>query len=130
MLIECIGTPVNVDGKPLLKDFRLYIDPEHRMRFKMKYLFGENEVPVDIVVYRYSIPKLDKLSLGITAEGKEMTHDVRYKIWLGYNFLDRKWTIKGTVGVNQVKHEMSTILEIVQVVKSIIEPYKTPATQI
>ena len=77
MLIECIGTPVNVDGKPLLKDFRLYIDPEHRMRFKMKYLFGENEVPVDIVVYRYSIPKLDKLSLGITAEGKEMTHDVR-----------------------------------------------------
>lgn len=125
MLIECIGTPVNVDGKPLLKDFRLYIDPEHRLRFKVKYLFGDHEVPVDIVVYRYSLPKLDKLSLGISIEGKEMTHDVRYMLWLGYNFLDRKWTLRGTVGGRQVKYEMSTILEIVQVVKAIIEPYKS-----
>ncbi|MCM1220115.1 MAG: hypothetical protein NC548_37055 [Lachnospiraceae bacterium] len=125
MLIECIGNPVKVDGKDLLKDFRLNIAGNNQLRFKANYLFEESEVPVDIVIFNYSLPKLDKLSLGITIDGEEMIKKIKFKLRLAYSFLDRKWIIKGTFGTREIKYEMSTFLEIIQVVKEQVRPCYT-----
>lgn len=123
MLIECIGNPIKADGEEVLKDLRLNLAPNHQMRIKVKYLFEESEVPVDIVIFNYSSPRLDKLSLSISIDGKEMTHKINFRVNLAYSFMTHKWTLKGTVGGNPVKKELSTFLEIFQVIKELIEPY-------
>jgi len=125
MLIDCIGTPVKVDGNEILKDLRLNVAGNHQLRIKMTYLFAESEVPVDIVVFNYSLPKLDKTSLGIHINGKEMITGLTFRVWLGYNFLAKKWILKGNVGSKEIKREMSTFLEIIQVIKDQVKPVYT-----
>lgn len=122
MLIEILKEPILVDSKPVLKNVRLNIVENNQLRLKATYLGQQDgaEEQVDIVVFRWTIPKLDKLSISISIDGKEMLRNLPFGLKLSYDFLHREWRLKGKFGNRQVNQTLESIGSIMLVVRDFI----------
>lgn len=123
MLIEILKEPILVDSKPVLKNVRLNIVENNQLRLKATYLGqqdGAEDSQVDIVVFRWTIPKLDKLAISISIDGKEMLRNLSFGLKLSYDFLHREWRLKGKFGSRQVNQTLESISSILLVVRDFI----------
>ena len=116
MLIEFLNV-IYVDKKPMAENIRLNIQPlTHRLRLKITYISGEEKTPIDVVVFKWS-PKLDKLALSITIDGKDMTTNTDFLIKLSYDVLKRQLKLTGRVGDEDVKIHITNIRDFMEIPK-------------
>lgn len=121
MLIEILKEPILVDSVPVVQNVRLNIAANNQLRLKATYL-NQNapEEHVDIVVFRWTIPKLDKLSLSITLDGKEMVRNLAFSLKLSYDFLHREWRLRGSFGTTAVNKKLEAVSDIMLIVRDLI----------
>lgn len=122
MLLQALGKPILLDGRPFMKDFQLNLDPFQR-RFRMKSIFlnqtgiGPPQTSVDIVVYNYSNIKLDRFSsLEITIDGVEQERNIKFLATLSFNFIKRRWKLSGNWNGWPVERSFHSIMEIIPIV--------------
>lgn len=117
MLLEILKEPILVDGVERVKDVRLNIASNHQMRLKATYLSEGDDDPIDIVVYNWTVPKMEKLSLSISIDGKEMLRNIKFELKLSYDFLRRSWRLKGKFGSNHLNRELAMITDIFLIIQ-------------
>lgn len=116
MLIEFLKSPILVDGRPVIINPRLNITGNHQLRLKMAYVQEDDEdVPVDIVVYNWTTPKLERLSIIISVDGKEMIRDIPFHIKITYDFLKSSWKLKGNFGSSVINQEIDQMLYLIMI---------------
>lgn len=121
MLIEILKEPILVDHVPVVQNVRLNIAANNQLRLKATYLNQSGpEEHVDIVVFRWTVPKLDKLALSITIDGKEMLRNLAFSLKLSYDFLHREWRLRGRFGSNAVNKKLEAISDIMLIVRELI----------
>lgn len=121
MLIEILKNPVMVDGIEVLNNIRLNVTDQHQLRLKMTYIDSNKvESDVDLVVFNWTAPKLEKLSLSISIDGKEMLRNIRFNLRLSYDFFKRSTKLRGKFGPHTVNKDLSNISDILMVVREYI----------
>jgi hypothetical protein len=118
VLIEFLEKPIRINGKEPVKDFRLNIAENHQMRCKMVWIGNEPEappVPIDIVVYEWTIPRLEKFTLSISIDGLEMVSKQRFNFKLQYDFMHKNWRLRGTINDRSVEKTMHSIVEVITI---------------
>lgn len=121
MLIEFLNV-VSVDKKPFAENFRLNIQPaNHQLRLKVTYINGEDKIPVDLVVFNWS-PKIEKFTLGISIDGKEMTTGMNFLVRLSYDVLKRHIKLTGNVAGKDIKFNITSVKDFLEIPKEITFP--------
>lgn len=112
---------ITCDGVPVIEDLAFNLEKNRQARFKTKLCRkDQSSVPVDLVVYEYTWPKLDKLTISVTFNGKEMIRNVRFSFKLSYAFTKHKWCINGNIGFLPINIESFKILEALSSLKDAI----------
>lgn len=124
MLIEIIDKPILIDKIETLKNVRLNIVEDHKFRLKMTYINDEHEEPVDIVVFNWSTPKLDKLKIIISIDGKEMIRSIPFNLKLSFDVIKRRWNLKGQFNNNTVNQELENAFGIFLAFQNLIKSTK------
>lgn len=106
MLLKIDGS-VTLDNCPLVKDFKLNVlNNKHQLRCKFIRIIEEREVPVDIIVYRYSDPSFSRIgSITVDVDGREMNYDIPFTLKLIFSFIKKKTTITGMINGKHIKRE-------------------------
>lgn len=124
MLLECLnGQPIAVNKSPLIDNVRLNIDNEnHQARFKMLYVKDDKNIPIDIIVFNYTLPKLavNNGGVSVTLSGIEQNKNVQFKITVTYTFFKKKWVVTGALSGKPINKELNNIFEIIEIFKEII----------
>lgn len=121
MLIEFLKEPILVDSVPVVKNIRLNIAANHQLRLKATYLQQSGpEDHVDIVILRWTIPTLDKLSISISIDGKEMLRNLAFSLKLSYDFLHREWSLRGKFGTKAVNTKLESVASLITIVREFI----------
>lgn len=124
MLLESLnGHPITINGSPLANDIRLNIVHEnHQARFKMTYIKDDKNIPIDIIIFNYTLPKLtiNNGGVSVTLSGIEQTKNVQFKINVTYNFFRKKWIVTGALSGKPINKELNNIFEIIEIFKEII----------
>lgn len=124
MLLECLnGQPITVNKSPLIDNVRLNIDNEnHQARFKMLYVKDDKNIPIDIIVFNYTLPKLavNNGGVSVTLSGIEQNKNVQFKITVTYAFFKKKWVVTGALSGKPINKELNNIFEIIEIFKEII----------
>lgn len=124
MLLESLnGHPITINGSPLASDIRLNIVHEnHQARFKMTYIKDDKNIPIDIIIFNYTLPKLtiNNGGVSVTLSGIEQTKNVQFKINVTYNFFRKKWIVTGALSGKPINKELNNIFEIIEIFKEII----------
>lgn len=121
MLIEFLKEPILVDSVPVVKNIRVNIAANHQLRLKATYLRqSDPDDHVDIVILRWTIPTLDKLSISITIDGKEMLRNLAFSLKLSYDFLHREWRLRGKFGADAVNKKLGSIGDLITIVREFI----------
>ncbi len=124
MLLEFLGgNPITYDGNPVAKNLQIYVSGDRKVRCRATCIMrdGAPDRPIDLIVYKWTMPKLDHLStLVVSAEGTELVNDVPYALKLGYDFIHRKWKVSGQFNGRAVNRDMASILEIIAVLRDLI----------
>lgn len=118
MLIES-NAPISINGVEVLQNVKLNIAKNHQMRFKAAYK-AKKYINVDVVVYNWTSPKIDKLTLGITAEGKEMIRGLPFSLKLSYDFLRSHWKLNGSFGQSIVNRELASLGDLIVVFRDLV----------
>ena len=119
MLIE-FPQAISVDKNPLVKDIRLNVQAEkHQLRLKAEYIHGELVTPVDLVVFRWT-PKLDKLSLSILIDGKELTTQTDFLIKLSYDVIRNNLKLSGNIAGKEIKKNLTSIQDFLEIPKYVL----------
>lgn len=124
MLIEILDKPILIDKIETLKNIRLNIVEDHKFRLKMIYINDDHEEPVDIVVFNWSTPKLDKLKLIISIDGKEMIRSIPFNLKLSFDVIKRRWNLKGSFNNNTVNQELENVFNIFLAFQNLIKSTK------
>lgn len=120
MILE-IKEPIKVDGDDIIKNLRLNIKPkDHQFRLKLIYLSSGTERPLDLVVYKWTNPKLDKVGLSIDATGEELSKKISIQFRLSYDFFRKSWKVKGNIGIRNVDRELSSVISIITIMKDFV----------
>lgn len=122
MLLELPKGNIMVDHKPgPVEDLRVNVAPNRQLRIKFNVIRdGQDPVPLDIVVYEYK-PTLEGLaSLAIGAEGIEMTTNRPFKLTLSYDFLKKRWRLRGLFNGKNIDETMNHWIEMVNVAKALV----------
>lgn len=112
MLFECLeGCPVTIDSKPILKDIRINIvSNKHQLRAKMVYIDKDlKDMPLDIVVYNYSNPRISIHNQGIEFDinGEEYIRHIGIQLRVGFNIFKKILTLDGTINGQQVRIDVN-----------------------
>lgn len=119
MLVEIIDNAIYIDKTAIAENCRLNIQPKnHQLRLKITYINGEVKTPIDIVIFNWS-PKLDKLALSISINGKEMTTDTKFLLKLKYDVFKRQLKLAGKVGSEDVNILIANIRDFIEIPKLI-----------
>lgn len=119
MFIDVPGL-IQVDKQPLAENLKLNIIPEKcQLRFKAEYFNKDQKTPVDIVVFKWT-PRLDKLCLAITVDGREMTTNTNFLIKISYDVIRRQLKISGNIHGREIKRYISSVAEILEIPKDIL----------
>lgn len=129
MLIEVLH-PILVDSAELCESFRLNIVPEER-KLRAKIQFGQKTAIgnrlVDLVVFNYSLPKIDGLGISVTFKGKEMETGLEFQASAGFKVSKRTWKVKGNIGGRMFSFECAEAIRIIEQIGQLIYPTITPA---
>lgn len=109
-----MNSPVTVNGTPFIKDIELNVPKnETRLKAKFKYINGEEEIPIGILITQYTLPSLNASNTGlsISVEGSEYKHEIPFNLQIGYNFIKREWFIKGHIKFKRVDLSFKTLSE-------------------
>lgn len=112
MLLEILDDKViTMDEKPIIKDLRVnFPKGRNALRAKFKYIDDTVETPVDLVVYEYSNPRLDKVSsIAIDIDGKEFNKNIPFRVKLSINIIHRRFNLSGYVGGKNIEKESDSI---------------------
>lgn len=121
MLLDFPKGAINVDGKAAIEDLRVNVAPNHQLRVKFKVIQHDKDpVPLDIVVFNYSVPHLEGASLAINIVGTEMTMNKPFKMNLSFNFIKRKWRLQGTFNAKEVDETITNLIEIIAIAKALV----------
>lgn len=121
MLIEFLKSPILIDGTPAIVNARLNITKNHQMRLKMAYVQRDDQdVPVDIVIYNWTMPKLEKLSIIISVTGKEMIRDIPFQLKITYDFFRNSWKLKGNFGDDIINREIEAMSDLIMIAREYI----------
>lgn len=119
MLIECRNAPITVDKQPFIQDLRLNIQG-HQMRLKAIYVNGDSNIPIDLVVYKWSV-KLDKFQLCIIVDTEELTTKTSAVLKLSYDVLKQRATVSGNIGDKHIKKHITGIKDFLEIPKAIMQ---------
>lgn len=118
MILECLnGQPIKIDGEPFMKNLRLNIPKDKKaLRMNMEFIQPDGEIPIDIMVYSYSTPRLYKVSsIVITLDGRELVHNVPFIVDLHFNLLTRKWKVVGRFNNKPINKNMDSVMDILPI---------------
>lgn len=120
MLIECLkGQPISVDGRNILQDIRINIAGNNQLRTKLTYL-GEdgNAIPYDIVVYNYTVPKMeiDNMSISVFIKGEEYQRRIPCSFKIEYHFMQKKWKVRGDINRQPFEYTVKSAKDVVQLI--------------
>ena len=116
MLVEFLST-ITVDKKPFAKNLRIKILPKtHQLRIKVSYINCDSEVPIDIVIYDWSM-KFEKLNIGIVIDGREMVTNTQILLTISYDVLKRHCKLTGKIGNENIKFTINSLEDILEIPK-------------
>lgn len=121
MLIEILDKPILIDKVETLKNVRLNLAENHKFRLKMVYISDDHEDPVDIVVFNWSTPKLEKMKINISIDGKEMIRSLTFNLKLSFDIVKRRWILKGSFDNKPVNQELTNVISIVTTFQNLIK---------
>ena len=124
MLLEFVGDqPFTIDGKAVAKNVRLnLLNVQQQFRLKATLLNGNKENKIDLVMYQYTLPKLDGLSaITITGNGKEIILNQSFDFELKYYFLKKEWKFSGHVGYNSFNYKFDHLVKIINIITKIFK---------
>ena len=122
VLIEFLKEPVLVDGSEYLKDLRINITKDKQMRLKAKYLNTGKEIPIDLVVYRFTLPNFSKPPIiSISLDGRNMTVSGNFTMMVSYNYISGKWKLKYDSITKSIRKEGHNLLkEITEIIHDVL----------
>lgn len=108
MIIKLPDGEVTIDGKAVLKNVKLNIASNNQLRLKFVYFTKrKKEIPLDIVVYKYTKPVLEKLTnLVIYVNGEELNNRIDFNLKLIYSIINRRLNISGNIGDDNINTNM------------------------
>lgn len=108
MIIRLPSGEITVDGKAVLKDVKLNIASNNQLRLKFIYFTKRNvEIPLDIVVYKYTKPVVEKLTnVVIYIDGEELNSGINFNLKLTYSILNRRLNVSGNIGDDNININM------------------------
>ena len=123
MLIEFLKEPVLVDGSNYIKDLRINATKDKQMRLKAKYLGSGTEIPIDMVVYRFSLPDFSKPPLvHVSLDGRNMTINSNFTLNVSYNYLSGKWKLRYNSTTRSIRHEGHNLLkEVTEIIHDVLQ---------
>lgn len=113
MIIKLPSGEITVDGKAVLKDVKLNIASNNQLRLKFIYFTKRNvEIPLDIVVYKYTKPVVEKLTnVVIYIDGEELNNGINFNLKLTYSILNRRLNVSGNIGDDNININMYNALD-------------------
>lgn len=113
MIIRLPSGEITVDGKAVLKDVKLNIASNNQLRLKFIYFTKINvEIPLDIVVYKYTKPVVEKLTnVVIYIDGEELNSGINFNLKLTYSILNRRLNVSGNIGDDNININMYNALD-------------------
>ena len=128
MLLSSPDSILECDGRKIAKGFKLNLIHEKRqLRFKsIFYDRKETEIPIDLVIFKYSDVSIKLPSIIFTANGKEMNNDCTFNLKLTINLLKRNLSLTGVVGntsleINARPINMKAITSMIEEFISVIK---------
>lgn len=108
MIIKLPDGEVTIDGKAVLKNVKLNIASNNQLRLKFVYFTKrKKEIPLDIVVYKYTKPVLEKLTnVVIYVNGEELNNRIDFNLKLIYSIINRRLNISGNIGDDNINTNM------------------------
>lgn len=108
MIIRLPSGEITVDEKAVLKDVKLNIASNNQLRLKFIYFTKRNvEIPLDIVVYKYTKPVVEKLTnVVIYIDGEELNSGINFNLKLTYSILNRRLNVSGNIGDDNININM------------------------
>lgn len=108
MIIKLPDGEVTIDGKAVLKNVKLNIASNNQLRLKFVYFTKrKKEIPLDIVVYKYTKPVIEKLTnVVIHVNGEELNNRIDFNLKLIYSIINRRLNISGNIGDDNINTNM------------------------
>lgn len=120
MILEVLrDQPARIDGVDKFYDLRVNIAGRNQLRLKVVAITEKGEIPIDIVIYQYSMPMLVKTSIAISFDGKDMIHNLPFEGKLAFDFFKKKWKLKGHLGSKNFDDEFLHAAEIISVIAGV-----------
>lgn len=120
VLIE-IMSPITVDGVPVVESFRLNIIHKQRQaRCKIQFPADSKPSSIDFVVYQYSMPRINGLSVSISFRGAEMETNKSFEAKASFDIIKRIWKVNGTFGNKTLNFECKEPLEMIDMIKLLV----------
>lgn len=119
MLIEFLST-ISIDKKPFAENLRLNVDAKAKqLRLKVTYITNDgNRFPIDLVVFRWDL-SLEKLSLSISFDGREMNTGNDFQIKFMYDVLRKQIKVVGKVSNRDLSIYVKSARELLEIPKAI-----------
>ena len=123
MLIEFLKEPILINGSEYAKDLRINITKEKQMRVKVKYLGSGAEVPIDLVVYRFTVPNFSKPPfVNVSLDGRNMTINSNFLLNVSYNYMNGKWKLDYQSSTKTIRHEGHNLLQqITEIIHDVLQ---------
>lgn len=119
-----------MDQKPVMRNLKINIAPNHQMRAKFDVVVTRQPVnsdfeiidikPVDLVVYDYQYRVDGLTSIAITAKGQERNTKNSFNLTLSIDVLRRRINVRGNCGQKIIQETLNSFSEIVCIAKAFI----------
>lgn len=115
MLIK-IPQSVSIDNNDILSNIRLNLILDKRqVRFKSDINRSSKKIPVDIVVYSYTIPKIDiKGKISMNINGEDLINKRKIYLTISFHVTSKRWVVTGRYGWKDINESSSSISSIIK----------------
>lgn len=125
MFIEFLGNqPICIDDRPIMRKVRCNIVSKNQLRLKLVFIDNELEIPIDLIVYNISYPRVvlnGAITIGII--GEEYRKHMKFKIHVCYSFLKNTWTLNGIINGKEIKQtvDKSSLKVMIEFLKELLK---------
>lgn len=121
MLIEVLQSPITIDKREMIKDLRINI-PKGKRQLRMKLTCINNgEHPVDVVIFGFTNPKIDKLTnITMSIDGKDMKNDKSFRFYVKLYLLKMEWELSGNIGQKNINVKLTDIGKLFEILSEFI----------
>ena len=115
MLIKIPGS-ISVDGNDILSNMRLNLILDKRqIRFKSDVNRSNKKFPIDIVVYSYSIPKIDiKGKISMNINGEDLVKKRKIYLTVSFHIPSKRWVVTGRYGWKDIDESGNNLSAIIR----------------